>query len=290
MKNKFDSSLLVETDWLESNLENPNMRIFDCTVWLNPHPKKIYTIVSGKKDYDEGHIPNSDFLNLEDISLKNTPYPFMMPDIKTFDKVMSLKGVGPDTHVILYSRANIQWATRVWWMLKSMGFNNASILNGGYDRWKNQNKNISTTPITYQKNKFISIPQNGLFCTKEEVLNSLTNNNISIINALRSTLHDGSEKVDYGRLGHIKNSINIPSLEMVDPDTNLYKSLEDLKIIFNNYNVLSKEKVIAYCGGGIAATNIAFVLTALGFNNITVYDASLSEWAKNNNLPMSVDE
>ena len=290
MKNKFDSSLLVETDWLESNLQNPNIRIFDCTVWLNPHPKKIYTIVSGKKDYDEGHIPNSDFLNLEDISLKNTPYPFMMPDIKTFDKVMSLKGVGPDTHVILYSRANIQWATRVWWMLKSMGFNNASILNGGYDRWKNQNKNISTTPITYQENKFISIPQNGLFCTKEEVLNSLTNNNISIINALRSTLHDGSEKVDYGRLGHIKNSINIPSLEMVDPDTNLYKSLEDLKIIFKNYNVLSKEKVIAYCGGGIAATNIAFVLTALGFNNITVYDASLSEWAKNNNLPMSVDE
>ena len=290
MKNKFDSSLLVETDWLESNLENPNIRIFDCTVWLKPHPKKIYTIVSGKKDYDEGHIPNSDFLDLEDISLKNTPYPFMMPDIKTFDKVMSLKGVGPDTHVILYSRANIQWATRVWWMLKSMGFNNASILNGGYDRWKNQNKNISTTPITYQENKFISIPQNGLFCTKEEVLNSLTNNNISIINALRSTLHDGSEKVDYGRLGHIKNSINIPSLEMVDPDTNLYKSLEDLKIIFKNYNVLSKEKVIAYCGGGIAATNIAFVLTALGFNNITVYDASLSEWAKNNNLPMSVDE
>ena len=290
MKNKFDSSLLVETDWLESNLENPNIRIFDCTVWLNPHPKKIYTIVSGKKDYDEGHIPNSDFLDMDDISLKNTPYPFMMPDIKTFDKVMSLKGVGPDTHVILYSRANIQWATRVWWMLKSMGFNNTSILNGGYDRWKNQNKNISTTPITYQENKFISIPQNGLFCTKEEVLNSLTNNNISIINALRSTLHDGTEKVDYGRLGHIKNSINIPSLEMVDPDTNLYKSLEDLKIIFKNYNVLSKEKVIAYCGGGIAATNIAFVLTALGFNNITVYDASLSEWAKNNNLPMSVDE
>ena len=290
MKNKFDSSLLVETDWLESNLENPNIRIFDCTVWLNPHPKKIYTIVSGKKDYDEGHIPNSDFLNLEDISLKNTHYPFMMPDIKTFDKVMSLKGVGPDTHVILYSRANIQWATRVWWMLKSMGFNNASILNGGFDRWNNQNKNISTTPVTYQENKFISIPQNGLFCTKEEVINSLTNNNISIINALRSTLHDGSEKVDYGRLGHIKNSINIPSLEMVDPDTNLYKSLEDLKIIFKNYNVLSKEKVIAYCGGGIAATNIAFVLTALGFNNITVYDASLSEWAKNNNLPMSVDE
>ena len=38
MKNKFDSSLLVETDWLESNLNDPNIRIFDCTVWLNSSP------------------------------------------------------------------------------------------------------------------------------------------------------------------------------------------------------------------------------------------------------------
>ena len=67
MKNKFDSSLLVETDWLESNLNDPNIRIFDCTVWLNSHPKKIYTIESGKKDYNKGHIPNSDFLDLEEL-------------------------------------------------------------------------------------------------------------------------------------------------------------------------------------------------------------------------------
>jgi len=274
---------------LESNLNDPNIRIFDCTVWLNSHPKKIYTIESGKKDYNKGHIPNSDFLDLEELSLKDTPYPFMMPDYKIFDKIMSLKGIGPGTHVILYSRVNIQWATRVWWMLRSMGFNSASILNGGFDRWKEENKKISKDPINYPKNNFKSIPQNGLFCTKEEVINSLTDNNVSIINALRSTLHDGSEKVDYGRLGHIKNSINIPSLEMVDSNTNLYKSLDDLKIIFKKHNVLNKEKVIAYCGGGIAATNIAFVLTALGFENITVYDASLSEWAKNNNLPMSID-
>ncbi len=59
--------------------------------------------------------------------------------------------------------------------------------------------------------------------------------------------------------------------------------------IFNKYNVLKKEKVIAYCGGGIAATNIAFILTNLGYNNVAVYDASLSEWANDNSLPMSVD-
>ena len=72
------------------------------------------------------------------------------------------------------------------------------------------------------------------------------------------------------------------------PET-LIPALHELEKIFSKYEVLQKEKVIAYCGGGIAATNIAFVLTALGYKNISVYDASLSEWAKINNLPMSID-
>ena len=53
MNKYFDKSMLVETDWLEKNYNKESVRIFDCTVWLNPHPTKIYTIESGKKDYDE---------------------------------------------------------------------------------------------------------------------------------------------------------------------------------------------------------------------------------------------
>ena len=289
MKKQFDSSMLVDTNWLEKNYKNQNIRIFDCTVWLHPHPTKIYTIESGKKDYDIEHIPNSDFLDLNEISEKNTPYPFMMPNKNKFDDVMSSKGVGDNTQVILYSRVNIQWATRVWWMLKSMGFNNVSVLNGGFDRWKIEKRATTSNKVNYPTNTFISNLKKGYFCTKEEVEEYLTDNNISVINALRSTLHDGSESVDYGRPGHITNSINIPSLDMIDNETKLYKPLDELEKIFSKYEVLNKQKVIAYCGGGIAATNIAFVLTALGYENISVYDASLSEWAKINNIPMSVD-
>ena len=289
MNKGFDKSMLVETDWLNENYEKENIRIFDCTVWLNPHPTKIYTIESGKKDYDEEHIPNSDFLDLNEISQKNTPYPFMMPDTEIFDDVMSSKGVGNNTHVILYSRVNIQWATRVWWMLMSMGFNNVSVLNGGFDRWKNEERTTSIDKVNYPSNNFKSNPKEGYFCSKEEVKKYLNSKNVTTINALRNTLHNGSESVNYGRPGHIKNSINIPSLDMVNNETKLYKPLHELEKIFSKYEVLQKEKVIAYCGGGIAATNIAFVLIALGYKNVSVYDASLSEWAKINNLPMSVD-
>ena len=280
--------MLVSTDWLEKNLNAPNLRIFDCTVWLKPQQNKIYKIFSGKPDYDKGHIPNSDFLDILELSNKSSKYDFMMPELEVFSNFMSLKGVGASTHVILYSRENIQWASRVWWMLRSVKFFNVSILNGGFDKWKLENKTISKLPKTYPKNNFRGKNQTGFFCEKEEVVNSIYNKKVLIINALRKTLHYGNENINYGRPGHIKNSINIPSAEMINKYTYLYKSTIELKRIFNEYDLFNKEKVITYCGAGIAATNLAFAITMTGFKNITVYDASLNEWAKDYKLTLEV--
>ncbi len=279
---------LVSSDWLEKKLNSPNLRIFDCTVWLKPQRNKIYKIFSGKPDYDKEHIPNSDFLDVLALSDKNSKYDFMMPDLEVFSQFMSLKGVGPNTHVILYSRENIQWATRVWWMLKSVNYSNVSILNGGFDRWKLENKTISKLPVKYPKNKFKGNKQRGFFCGKEEVLNNIGNKKVLLINALRKSLHYGIENINYGRPGHIKNSINIPSSLMINECSYIYKSTKELKKIFNEYKLFNMEKVILYCGGGIAATNLAFAITMIGFKNITVYDASLNEWAKNKKLPLEI--
>ncbi len=278
--------ILVDCNWLEKNLTLPNLRIFDCTVWLKPQHNKIYKIFSGKPDYDKEHIPNSDFLDVLELSNKYSEYDFMMPDLQVFSNYMSLKGVGPHTHVILYSRGNIQWATRVWWMLKSVNFLNVSILNGGFDRWKLENKKVTKLPVKYPENNFKGKNQPGFFCEKEEIIKNIDNNQVLIINALRKTLHLGIENINYGRPGHIKNSINIPSADMINKNTYLYKSIKELKKIFNKYNLFNKDKVITYCGGGIAATNIAFAITIAGFNDITVYDASLNEWAKDKRLPL----
>ena len=278
--------MLIDTDWLEKNINAPNLRIFDCTVWLKPKNNKIYEIFSGKSDYDKEHIPNSDFLDVLELSDKNSEYDFMMPDLETFSKLMSLKGVGPKTHVILYSRENIQWATRVWWMLKSVNFLNVSVLNGGFDRWKLENKTTSKIPMVYPRNNFKGKYRRGLFCQKEEIIKNIENKDIIIINALRKTLHNGIENINYGRPGHIKNSINIPSTEMINKKTYLYKTTKEIKKIFNKHNLFNKKKVITYCGGGIAATNLAFAITMTGFESITVYDASLNEWAKDKRLPL----
>lgn len=157
-----------------------------------------------------------------------------------------------------------------------------------FDKWKLENKPVSKIPITYQKNNFRGNKQADFFCKKEEIINNIENKNVLIINAIRRTLYDGTENINYGRPGHIKNSINIPSTDMINKNTFLYKSTKDLKKFFSKYDLFNKEKVIAYCGGGIATTNLAFAITLTGFKNITVYDASLNEWAKDNRLPFEI--
>ena len=54
-------------------------------------------------------------------------------------------------------------------------------------------------------------------------------------------------------------------------------------------NIFKNQKVLNYCGGGIAASLEAFILYQLGFQNIMIYDNSLSEWAKDENLPIEKD-
>ena len=58
---------------------------------------------------------------------------------------------------------------------------------------------------------------------------------------------------------------------------------------FANVGADTSKRVLIYCGGGIAATLNGFLLHQLGYTDLTVYDASMSEWAKDASLPIEVD-
>ncbi len=47
-------------------------------------------------------------------------------------------------------------------------------------------------------------------------------------------------------------------------------------------------RIITYCGGGVAASSNAFILTRLGFENVAVYAASMQEWAADPANPLVV--
>jgi thiosulfate/3-mercaptopyruvate sulfurtransferase len=106
---------LVDTDWLAAHLEDPAVRVFDCTTILEPDPATVYHVVSGRAGYDAGHIPGAGFLDLQgELSDRSTRLRFMMPPPAQFADVVGGRGVGNDSRVILYSTASPMWATRLW--------------------------------------------------------------------------------------------------------------------------------------------------------------------------------
>lgn len=283
---------LVETDWLHEHLEDPDLRILDCTVLLRFHAETgARQSESGRAEWEHSHIPGSAFADLiEDLSETDDPkFPLQMPTAEKFARSMSRLGVGDDSRVVLYDAVNNMWAARVWWMLRAFGFDNAGVLNGGWKKWVSENRPVSTAPPDRQPASFTPKPRPELIASKEEVLESIGQGSRCLINALSPEDHAGKTVKKYGRVGHIPSSVNVPATGdagIVDPETSTYQPIDVLQRWFSDVGATDRERVITYCGGGIAASSAAFALHLIGIDNVAVYDGSLSEWGKDPDLPM----
>jgi len=280
---------LVETAWLEAHLSDPDLRILDCTVLFSTDAQGLH-VASGRDAWTQGHIPGSGFADvMQDLSDRNSPVPFMMAPATEFAEAMSRYGVGDGTHVVLYDACSDlwahMWAARVWWMLRACGFDQAAVLNGGWHKWTMEGRPVSTETSPHPAAAFIARPRPELMVDKREVLATIGDSHQCLVNALTAEDHAGTA-VRYGRAGHIPSSVNVPTVALIDPDTHAYLPAAQLRARFEAVGALSRERVITYCGGGIAASSDAFVLTLLGVPNVAVYDGSLLEWAADPALPM----
>ena len=108
-----DFGMLVETDWLETHLNDPDLRILDCTMTYSAAEGKL-RFDSGRDVWAEAHIPGSDFVDvLGELSDPDSPLTFQMPPADRFAEAMSRHGVGDGTRVLLYDGSGTLWATRV---------------------------------------------------------------------------------------------------------------------------------------------------------------------------------
>lgn len=282
---------LVSTAWLADHLGDPGLRIFDCTTYLiyETGTGRPYRVQSGRADYDSGHVPGSAFIDLqEELSDKGARTNFMMLPLEELARRFAAKGVGDDTRVVLYSRKATQWATRIWWMLRSVGFDNAAILDGGFDKWTAEGRTVSTTAHDYTPARLTMRPRPGLFVGKSEMKSAIGDAGACSMNALAPDLHSGANP-RYGRPGRIPGSVNVPAASLQDAATFALRPPEQVASMFAGVGADKSKRILIYCGGGIAATLDAFLLHQLGYENIAVYDASMSEWAKDSSLPIEVD-
>ena len=290
--NNQGSDFLVSTEWLGNHLHDPNMKIFDCTTILKPDETGKLIAESGFDDWQQGHIESSNYIDLmNDLSVQEHRFRFMSPSLADVHETFMNYGITDDSEVILYDRSGNSWAARIWWMLRTIGFESAKILDGGYRKWTLEGRPVTKSSDSYPSGRLSFIPRPELFVDMETVLQSVEEGSTCLINALSEDQHLGRDQGrTYGRAGHIPTSINIPAGEMINSETHEYLQLEELQMIMNRKIPTDSSQIITYCGGGIAASNDAFVLSMLGYQNVAIYDASLSEWATDETLPMILSE
>lgn len=269
---------LVGTKWLEENLDGPDIRIIDCHYFLEKGEKGV-SLKSGRKAWEQSHIPNSIYIDLlEELSDRNTHLPFMMPPSSQFAEVMSEKGIGDESRIILYDREKGPWASRLWLMLRENGLSDVAVLNGGWEKWTNEKRPSTTDFYPFPGARFTPrLHKPSFFTNKEEVLGSIKNRNACII--------CGLENWEFSH-AHIPTSLNIPLSTLINPHDNTFLPIDDLHRVFRTTGAKKKDRIITYCGGGIAGSCIAFVFILLGYENVAVHDGSMEEWARDLNLPV----
>jgi thiosulfate/3-mercaptopyruvate sulfurtransferase len=276
---------LLTSAALAKKLDNPNLRLFDAAVHLSPNPKGGYQAVSGLATYLGAHIPGAAFLDqMASLSDASSPLGFTRLADDQLIQAFADAGISADSDVVIYSSGHTMWATRAWWLLHYCGHQRVAILDGGLQAWQRDGRHCLTQSHQYAAATWESTTLPHRFVDQAEVVAAITDASICTVNALSPEVYAGTGKHHYGRRGHIPSSINVFYDSLLDGAR--FRNSDEVRKALEAAGMLGDRKVIAYCGGGISATIDAFACLLLGKEEVAVYDGSMSEWVKDEALPL----
>jgi thiosulfate/3-mercaptopyruvate sulfurtransferase len=282
---------LVETSWLADHLHDTNLRIVDMrgyvkTVERNGQQNALY--IGARDEYEQAHIPGAVYIDWSsDITDPDDNVEAQIAPPARFAALMSQLGIGDNDLVIAYdSHPASQFATRLWWALRYYGHDQVVVLNGGLPKWEREHRPLEKSIPTYPPAAFTPKVQPQLRATAEEVLASLQQPHVLLIDARDAGQYTGAIVRGHGRAGHIPGALNIPREELIDPASGTFRDNEQIDAIFSSSGVKPEQHIIAYCNGGVAATTVLFSLAMLGYPQLTNYDGSWNEWGSRQDLPV----
>src|SRR6266540_4010954 len=150
---------LVDTDWLEQNLNDPGIRVIE--------------VDEDTAAYEKGHIPGSVGWNwTTDL---HAPVGRDYVDQAGLSALLRRAGVGADTTVILYGGNNNWFAAYAYWILKLRGFDGVKLLNGGRKKWELESRELTQDVPSYPTTGItVSGPErSGIRALRDEVLGKL---------------------------------------------------------------------------------------------------------------------
>lgn len=276
---------VVSTAWLESHLQEPDLVILDAS-WYLPTSSR-----DAAAEYRQRHIPGAVFFDLDQASDSRSHWPHMFPGDDEFSRYLGSLGVGPSSRVVTYEGSGtFLSAARAWWMLRAVGHQAVSVLDGGLIRWCAEGRPVRQGAERRTPTAFRAKLRGGEIVTKEEVRQLLATGRAQVVDMRAAERFHGTAPEPRPGIpsGHIPGSLNLPHTELLAPDGTLLRS-DALRHRLAEAGVDPGRPVVASCGSGTSACALLLALDTLGTTGHRLYDGSWTEWA-GSGMPMEPRE
>lgn len=266
---------IVTTEWVEKNLNNQDVVLVDV--------RKV-------EEYKAGHIPGSVNVFYGSWAITKAGLRNELPATDDLFDIIGSAGITPEKHVVVVGSVepppNRFDITRVVWTLKYAGVKNVSILDGGYNKWVADKKQVSTDAVKPKAAAYKGALQENLIVNKDYVMSSL--GKAVLVDVREPDFFQGKKKLDFvAKPGHIKGAVNLPNSLIFNKD-GTFKAKQELEKAATDVIGNDKTKeIITYCDTGKTCTAWAIILSdMLGYSNVKIYDGSTEEWTKDPNAPV----
>jgi len=262
--------VLVTTNWVADNLNNPNVRLIEADedVLL----------------YEVGHIPGTAKLDWH-VDVQN-PLNRDFVDQKALEQLFSRWGITNDTTLVLYGDRHNWYAAYAFWLFNQFGHKSLKLLNGGRAKWEAEGRPYTKDVPQFTVTTYHAQPANeSIRAFRDQVAAGLNNPNRRLIDVRSPQEYTGEllHMVNYPqegaqRGGHIPGAKNIPWATAANAD-GTFKSADELRQIYQGKDITPDNEVVTYCRIGERSAYSWFVLTQLlGYPNVRNYDGSWTEW------------
>jgi thiosulfate/3-mercaptopyruvate sulfurtransferase len=265
---------LVDSEWLISQLDNPQIVVVDCRFQLaDPN--------WGEEQYRTSHIKGAYYLGLErDLSSKEQRHGgrHPLPDLDLLAQKFANRGIiKNETLVVAYDDARFAFAARLWWLLRYLGHHSVVLLDGGWNDWLKHDYPVSNAVAKNRAGSFSPQPNCNCLVDIDVVKSAQNKNDVVIVDSRDRDRYLGlTEPID-PIAGSIPGALNSPWKQVSD-ESGYLKSKQAQQQLWEDYQGAEISEIIVYCGSGVTACVNLFSLSLAGINNIKLYPGGWSDW------------
>lgn len=245
--------------------------------------------------YDKGHIAGA----------VNAPYglfrgpaanPGKVPPVAKLEATYERLGLDPARPVVVVSQGDTDTdfgaAARVYWTLKSTGFRDLSILNGGATAWANAGLPLSNEAVTPAPTQ-LSVTWNDAWTAQTPAVEEVVKgkHKAVLVDARPRPFFEGRKAHPAAkRPGTLPGAENLPYTSFFQPGATAISAKADAAALKEKLGIKGGEEVVSFCNTGHWAATDWFALSELGgIENVKLYPGSMVEYsatgAKMENTP-----